>query len=200
MINLSDILKTWPDLCGSILLTQNPAGLGKLINFGQRISEGDKSEFGHVAILSDKPGIIYESVSTIRESKIKKYAGNKICIMRHKNMNIAAYENGMLEVKDNLGQLYPAHRLLVHGLDMLGSWFVRAITFNRYKPQIGIRKLMPLDWPVCSELGAQFMISSGLDSGLLSSGWRGVNPDNFDDARQNRPDLWETRYCGVLIE
>ena len=188
---------------GDILLTQNPAGLGKMINWAQRVGQGDPSKYGHVAIIVRNPktgqidGTIAESVMRISYNNISDYNGNKICIMRHKKMNPYRYNLGMKEVKDNIGQIYPGHRLVVQLVDVLRSWAFRKV---KMKPWFRYSKLMRLDWPVCSELAAQFLITAKLETGFPFEGWRGINPDHFDDARQSNDGLWETIFIGDLIK
>lgn len=193
---------------GDILLTRNPAGLGKAINWAQQIGQGDQSEFGHIAIVVRNPetdkvdGTIAESVKKISYNHACDYLGARICIMRHKGMTAYRYAQGMKEIVDNIGQIYPAHRLVVHLVDACRAWFVRKISGGKVgAPWFRWSSLMVMDWPVCSELGAQFMLSSGLESGLPYDGmdWRGVNPDHFDDARLSREDLWTTPFIGTLV-
>jgi len=195
---------------GDILLTANPAGLGKLINFGQGLEDGNggkKSRYGHVAVVAASTydwqvdGTVYESVMTISLNRIRKYYGKECCVLRHREMNKGRYDSGIVEVKDNLGQLYPAHRIVFHGLDMINSWVKRAI-FRRKTPlRFRYMKLMPLDWPVCSELGAQFIHAAGLRGGWedRKKGWRGVNPDDFYDSAVTAPGLWQMIFEGTLV-
>jgi len=199
---------------GDIFLTANPAALGSLINFGQGLEDGNggKSRYGHVAVVAameDKgrklkywkvDGMVYESVMTISLNHIKKYQGKECCVIRHKQMDPRLYFKGLIEVKDNLGQLYPAHRIVLHGFDMINAWVKRAV-FRRKTPlRFRYMKFMPLDWPVCSELGAQFIHSAGLEGGWedRKKGWRGVNPDDFYDCAVTRPDLWTLVLEGTL--
>jgi hypothetical protein len=191
---------------GDIGLTKNPQGLGVMINFAQGL-EGDKSEFGHALIFGKKVGKEYvangriiESVSTISVNHISKYSGSHICVFRHKGMTEDSFYLGREELIDNIGQPYPFHRLFVHGFDMANVAVCRFFTANKWMPKFRFAKVMPLDWPVCSELTAQFIIGARLETGLSCKGWRGVNPDHLDDARQNRADLYETVYYGMLAE
>jgi hypothetical protein len=195
-----DIIKNC--MPGDILLTCNSAGIGKLINFGQGIEDGNrKSKYGHVAIFAMEPtshyhivdGTVFESVKRISQNPIANYHGQDICVMRHVGMNVGKYFKGREEILDNIGQVYPAHRLVFHGLDMINAWFKRKV-FRRKAPlKFRYMRLMPLDWPVCSELAAQFIHTAGLKGGWeeRKQGWRGVNPDDFDDARTETK-LWET--------
>jgi hypothetical protein len=114
-------------------------------------------------------------------------------------MNEMRFYLGREEILDNIGQIYPAHRIIFHGFDMVNSWIKRTV-FRRKAPlKFRYMKLMPLDWPVCSELGAQFIHTAGLKGGWedRKKGWRGVNPDDFDDARQTAVNLWLTVMEGT---
>jgi hypothetical protein len=187
---------------GDILLTCNPAGLGKLINFGQGLEdEGRKSKYGHIAIFAKHAGSqwitnaeIFESVTRISKNSIDKYHEQDICVIRHTGMTPERFYKGREEILDNLGQIYPFHRLAFHGLDMVNSWIKRVIFRRKALLKFRYMNFMPLDWPVCSELGTQFLHTSGLKGGWedIKKGWRGVNPDDFDDARVTRTDLWST--------
>jgi hypothetical protein len=190
---------------GDLVLTANPSGrLGKLIRFGERIEQGDESVYGHAAIMAKHMGIAYEvdgylfeSVKTISRNPITNYKGQKICIFRHKQMTDKKFFLGREEILDNIGQVYPFHRLAFHGVGMLYSWFLRTV-FRKKKPWLKPGKLGVLDWPVCSELAAQFLCAAGLETGFAVKGWRGVNPDHLDDARQTRTDLYETVIEGIF--
>ena len=84
---------------------------------------------------------------------------------------------------------------------MINAWIKRTV-FRRTAPlKFRYMKFLPLDWPVCSELGAQFIHKAGLKGGWekFKTGWRGVNPDDFDDARYQRPDLWLTILEGKYL-
>ena len=201
---------------GDIFLTANPAGLGSLINFGQGLEDGNggmKSQYGHVAIVAaiedegvklkhwHVDGHVYESVMVISHNHIRKYYGKECCVIRHREMTIHAYFKGLVEVKDNIGQLYPVHRIVFHGFDMINSW-VKRVIFRRSAPlRFRYMKFMPLDWPVCSELGAQFIHAAGLEGGWedRKKGWRGVNPDDFYDCAVTRADLWTLVLEGTLV-
>ena len=197
---------------GDILLTKNPAGIGRLINFGQQLEDGGNSNFGHVAIVASEErkergpkyyrvdGNIYESVMTISKNHVKKYGGKECCVLRHREMDPRKYYKGLAEVKDNLGQIYPAHRIVLHGLDMINAWIKRKVSRSSKPLKFRYMKLMPLDWPVCSELGAQFIHAAGLQGGWedRKAGWRGVNPDDFYDCAVINPARWELVLEGTL--
>ncbi len=181
---------------GDILLTANPASLGKLINFGQGLEDAGKrkSKYGHVAIFAEYDAMIFESVMKISKNSINNYHEQDVCIIRHNAMTVEKFYQGRKEILDNLGQIYPFHRLIFHGLDMFNSWIKRVIFKRKKALKFRYMKFMPLDWPVCSELAAQFLHKAGLEGGWedRKKGWRGVNPDDFDDARFQSPTYWTT--------
>lgn len=188
---------------GDIGLTASTdSTMGKLIQFGQRIDEGDDSKYGHAFIFAKNPGTkfkidgtIYESVVTLSKNHASKYYGRPICIIRHRHMSEDKFFLGREEILDNLGQVYPAHRLALHGVDMINSWVCR--TIFRCELKFKISRLAPLDWPVCSEYAAQFIRKARLETGW-GDFWRGVNPDLIDNTRTKRTDLYETVLEGIM--
>lgn len=114
-------------------------------------------------------------------------------------MDPSAYENGIMEVKDNINQIYPYHRLIFHGLDMINSWAKRVIFRSKTPLKFRYMRLMPLDWPVCTEMVAQFILACGLEGGWRNGEkWRGVNPDHCHDVVGTRADLWDMIAEGGL--
>jgi hypothetical protein len=188
---------------GDIGLTASPKStMGKLIQFGQRIDEGDESKYGHAFIFAKNPGTafkidgtIYESVLTLSKNHVSKYYGRPMCIIRHKHMSEDGFYLGREEILDNLGQIYPAHRIALHGVDMINSWICRKIFRSELKCKIS--RLAPLDWPVCSEYAAQFIKTANLETGW-GDFWRGVNPDLIDNTRTERTDLYFTILEGIM--
>ena len=203
MFTITDVLA----LCepGDIGLTKNPNGIGKLINFGQGLEDGTgKSTYGHTFVfaISDTHefnvnGMIYESVMRISKNHIRKYHQKEMCIIRHKSLDEQKYFAGEEELLDNIGQIYPVHRLLFHGFDMVNAWIKRKFSDKSLK--FRYMKFMPLDWPVCSEYATQFLLAAGLETGFNKQGWRGINPDDFDDVRKRRPDLYTTILEGTFV-
>lgn len=190
------------DLCaivrpGDGALSANPNGLGKAINFFQKISQGDDSKYGHVFFFKDCQTYV-ESNVRIHEGSINDYVGKEICLFRHRAMNIEKFKLGWPEVEDNLGQIYPAHRLLLIGLDSVRGWLYRKLFGKKPIFRWGA---IHTDWPVCSEYYAQFLVNCGLETGLCQGEkkWAGVMPDDFDDARQKREDLYKTIFEGTVL-
>lgn len=199
---------------GDIGLCSNPADIGKAfhpssnkkaINLFQNLEDGDKkSIYGHAFILAkaleESPsfafnGDLYESAIRISKSTVSKYEGMPVCFMRHRGMTAEAYTRGIPEVLNNIGQIYPFHRLLFCAADSLLSWCGQKMGQNW---KFRTSKLLKADWPVCSELAAQFILACGLETGVPKEGWIGVNPDDLADAREARADIWETVFTGKI--
>lgn len=194
---------------GDIGLTRNPHGLGKLIRFGQDL-EGDPSRYGHAFIVAKKPGKefvangdLYESLTTIGRTNIKSYLNTEVCIMRHRQMTPERFFLGREELLDNIGQTYPFHRLALHGIDLGLTYLFRGLSFRCLTIPKFVSKTN-IDWPVCSEYAAQFIMSAELEFGhpiqfIDKDSWSGINPDHIDDARQYNLNLWQTIVIAQLI-
>ena len=192
---------------GDIGLTKNPNGLGKAINYCQRLGEGDESIFGHALIftppegrdscLSD--GNFIESNTKIRYGHIREYVGNNICIIRHRDMTNALFHKALSVIEGNVGQIYPAHRLLLHLMDVIRGFLYRKITGK--KPPFRFSAIH-LDWPLCSELVGQAYVATELPTGwTLGPGkWAGLNPDHIHDGSLNFPNLWDFVCRNEILE
>lgn len=164
---------------GDLLLTQNPQGLGKLIRWGQeRLHPGDPAVYSHAAGVLDSCGNIFESSWRLQVAHISAYHGCLVLVARHKEMDRRRFLRGLEEVWDNLGMVYPFHRLFF-------SLF--RIADNIYT-----------NWPVCSEYYAQFLVKAGLYGGWGHTHWAGVTPDMLEDAVY-LGEVWEVVYEGALI-
>ena len=195
---------------GCIALTSSPPGsqgiLGKGIRFFQYIEDGESSNFGHALIFAHEHGSmdfkadgrIHESVLRISTNHISRYIGSEVLVLKNKFMTSDAFWMGIEEVFDSLGKIYPFHHLLFQAVDCFHAGFFRWAF--RYRVKFRFSKLLVLDWPVCSELNAQFLHAAKVPTGLVKKGWRGVNPDDFDDARKNHPEIWEVLAHDILEE
>lgn len=170
---------------GDILLTDRDSFLGKMIKNVQQVMEpGDEAMFSHVAVITDSVGTLIESSRTISAATVEKYKGVQCLLARHVDMTPEKFALGYKAIEGNLGQVYPFHRLFMIPL--------------------GLSKINR-DWPVCSELAAQFYLAAGLDMDLQFRGkpwqgrWTGVTPDVFEDAigRRNK---WRIVAQGPFIE
>ena len=193
---------------GDFGLTTNPGGkhgvLGKAIRWATYIEEGDGVEYGHGIVFAKQQGpdytadgSIYESVMKIEKNHIRDYVGSKICIFRHVDMTEKAFFEGREEILDNIGMIYPFHRLPAIMIDMVIAYTFRKFFKTTYRKRL--IHLFPMDWPVCTELMAQFIFKSGLETGLKFNTWKGTTPDHWDDTRKNRFDLYQSVEEGVLI-
>ncbi|NOR27591.1 MAG: hypothetical protein GQ540_03570 [Lutibacter sp.] len=166
---------------GDILLTLVHGWLGNAIIRTQNMidCETDIVNFSHAAIVLDECGNIFESSLKIGANHISKYENVPVLIARHKDMEDWKFKKGIGEALDNEGMFYPLHRLF---FILFGISAIRT------------------DWPVCSELVAQFLLKSGIDSDLIRKGkkyskWYGVSPDMIEDA-VFRGENWNVVYNG----
>jgi len=183
---------------GDILLVARTKGglLGKLINFGQTLG-GDPARYHHVAVFIDQHGFLVESLAKIKITHFAGYLKGHylLAILRHDMMDRERFNRGIVEAYDNVGMVYPAHRIAVHAVEMPLDWCLRKLRLGGLPSWCRLSRHLPLDWPVCSELVAQFLIAAGLsreDLGFPHKGWRGITPDDFDDARQREGTKWKT--------
>lgn len=174
-----------PILCpGDEFATKNPMALGMAINFVQKAKAADnESEYTHTGILTDPYGATLEALWTIKSQNLwEAYKGEKALIVRNVSMSLPIYVAGFAKIREHIGQLYPAPRLLLH--------------------LIGAAKWIHWDRVVCSELTAKFEAGCAEYLGLDRSygfmrNWYGVNPDNLVD-RWKISRYYETVFEGVI--
>ncbi len=192
---------------GDLLLTSNPDGLGTVIRWFQEL-EGDEAIYTHVAIMPQKyvmerKKMLIEANKVLDYRPIAQYIGKRILLIRHKDMTPETYRKGYKEIKDNLGQKYPYWRLLLHAIDNFSNYFLRLF---HVKPLVHVARLVKIDYPVCSEWAAQFLLEADLDltrnilPEMNIKEWGGINPDHFDDWSQMYPMLWERVFEGRLLK
>lgn len=197
-------LDTFLDLMvqpGDICLTQGRAFMSKAIRFGQALEDGGQpSYFNHVLGFTTTRGIIIESVRTIRENTFAKfYLNTPLLVLRHQGLTPELYDRGIKEVQDNLGMVYPAHRIAFHAVDMLWAHGWQMVTGRPWRKHMLAR--VATDWPVCSELWAQFVLAAGLPLGLeLGERWQGVNPDHWFDALWVPGTQYKVVYAGRVLK
>lgn len=145
-------------------------------------------------------GTTAESLWHICHGELKAYINKPIAIGRHINMNQFRFACGYREILDNIGQVYPAHRILLHGIDLLRAYLWRKLI----KQQVAWRysQFGLMDWPVCSELAGQFINAAGLKGGWEGGEkWRGLNPDHIWDAWcEHSIKLWMLVFVGVMTK
>lgn len=216
---------------GDIGLVRSSHLFGKLIRFGQGLADGEISPYNHafgvsipqhIELRQSSPvgatgrqyrrprlrhsafftdGTIFESVKNIQFGDLSKYIGKPIAIARHVDMDIEHFVSGYPQVLNNIGQIYPAHRIVLHALDLLRAFVWRKLI--KRQPMWRYAKFGFLDRPVCSELVAQFLISAQLNGGWKDGDtcWRGTNPDHIWDAWGD-PDsnMWRLIFVGVMTK
>jgi len=139
---------------GDIFCTKNPMWLGRAINAVQWFwSKDGESTYSHAGIILDPEGLTFESLWTIRKSRLDSYHGERILIGRDVGMTQERFYDGWRRVMHLEGKWYPAWRLLLHALPPTARISVTGI-------------------PVCSELAWLFVDGHG---------WAGVNPDTLAD-------------------
>lgn len=168
---------------GDCLLVASNGIFGSAIRQAQGLIDRVKGEtdpvpYNHAAI------IIYgvrtlESLSTIRTGSVDDYQGQRAMVIRHRGMTESASQRGFSSTFHHIGKRYPFWRL---GLFLLGL----------------ARPLHFLDWPVCSELVAQFIKGAGLQLGFNNECWAGVSPEMLEDAARDENGQFEIVWEGVV--
>lgn len=168
-------------LPGDEFATRNPMALGDIINVVQAAKSIDnKSEYTHTGIITASSGATLEALWTVKSQNIwDAYRGERLLIVRNIGMTPEVYAAGYAKVRENIGQWYPAHRLLLHLLH-LAKW----VHWGRI---------------VCSEFTAKFesgcaeYLGEDQASGFMRN-YYGVNPDDLVDR-------WEiSRYYSMVFE
>ena len=160
---------------GDIFCTRNPMLLGRVINFVQKFFSADnESRYSHSGIVCNSDGTTFESLSTIRFSKLDAYVGKQIIIGRHERMTLKTFNSGMKAVKKHVGQIYPYHRLFLH----------------LFRP--AAKYISTGGFPLCSELVCKFLYSA-----KFVDAWKGKNPDDVADMIRRWKE-WEIVYEGIL--
>lgn len=169
---------------GDEFATRNPMTMGRLINIVQRIKAVDnESRYTHAGIILSKSGGTLEALWTVQSRHITAYAGQRMLIVRNVHMSDDVWRAGYAKIRGNIGQWYPAHRLILH--------------------LMGLAKFVHWGRVVCSELAAKFETGC---AGYLGEGnygflrnWYGVNPDNLADRwRDSRH--YQVLFEGVLMQ
>lgn len=213
-IKLSDLLQLARP--GDIGLSENPDGIGKTIKRFQEL-QGDEAKYTHAFIFSDPkitirhdeyPSLpleinkaslyIYEAYKQITSNPLSDYFDKNILVMRHRKMDAKKYLKGVKEIEDNLGDVYPYHRLMLHAVDSGINWLLKKLNI---KSRAKFAEWLSTDWPVCSELAAQFLLEAGVKTKLAGGEkWQGVQPDDLHDAALRYPATWEIVFEGKLID
>lgn len=197
---------------GDVFASRGSGMMSMLIRFGQWLEDcGESAPYNHIGgvvhaaaaapALWFTVGETVESKTVIGRYHLKDYLGEEIIIARHVGMSRSLYKKGIVEVLDNIGQVYPSPRILLHAVDMVRGHVWKKITGRSPKLKMCDFSITG-DWPVCSELWAQFFLAAGLPTGFpedKEGTWKGVTPDDFYDAWRSRLDLWSVIECGKLL-
>jgi len=188
--------------------TKSDGLLSRAIRFGQNLEGDDLCPINHIGgfVKTSFPlfvtdGTTIESLWKISYSHLREYIGKQVIIARHLHLTSDLYAIGIKEVEDNVGQIYPAPRIALLATDMLRGFFYKKV-LSRPVPFRWSSFTLHGDWPVCSELWAQFDIVAGLETGYDCSttckGWKGVTPEDHYDAWNKRPDLYKILFDGIV--
>jgi hypothetical protein len=134
---------------GDGFVSDNPQGLGKLINPVQRFwSADDASEYGHAGIIQNSLGLTLESLWRVDEKNLfQYYAGAEILVARPNKASEFKKKAVISKLrKEHLGQMYPYWRLALHLIPPLaknvsanGKFLVCSELVGKYLWQIGHR-------------------------------------------------------------
>ncbi len=161
---------------GDIFCSDNPQSFGLIVNYVQKFWSIDNSAtFGHSGVILDSIGTTFEALWTIKRRNLyKSFLNKKILIGRNKKLNNELFWKGFKEIRKYEGNVYPLYRL----------------SFFLFPPLAKYTRI--LDWGVCSELTAKFLMQCG-----LLDYWRGVMPDYIAEIIKKWKN-WEIIYEGKL--
>lgn len=190
-ITISELIKIVQP--GDVLMTSGTTLLSRLIRWSQQLA-GDPAKYTHIALFGLKDtinnGYIYEAYKDLNLHELKQYIGYDVCVIRNVDMNLLKFKTRLFEIENNLGQIYPYHRLFFHLIDGCANWILRNLNL---KSRAKIAKMINFDRPVCSEWVAQ-IFNEDFEK------WAGVVPDDFDDKRLQNHNRWKTIFEGKLID
>jgi hypothetical protein len=164
---------------GDFFATQNPQGLGVAICLAQCLKSQDgRAEYGHTGVIITEGGLTFEALWKVKmQNLFEAYKGQKVLIARWKGMNQETFQKGYDSIKNELGRIYPIHRLILHALG-LARW----IHF------LGVK--------VCSEITKCFFVNAGACT-LAGKSYYGVTPDNIvDEIRISKH--FDIMYEGII--
>ena len=153
---------------GDIFLLNSGGWLNKTIDFFQALYSGDhKSDYIHSGVILDAEGKTFETTPwrTGNQNLFTTYPGSILLIARWKGITPTGLVSGYGTVRDQMGKIYPYHRLLLFAVH-LARW----IHWNG---------------KVCSELVSAFLNGAGFTRQV----W-GVNVDDLHDEIVNNPAAW----------
>lgn len=163
MQSLRDFLDNVEIQPGDVFASQNPQGIGPIIQFWQKFNSKDnKSDRGHTGIIQNDSGKTLEAVFSITEQNLmQKYNGCGLTIARPVAVEDELV-HGAIEMlrKQHLGQGYPYWRLVFHLFRPLAKYITADGRFV-----------------VCSELTAKYLWLIGKRHAQFT----GTTPDDLVD-------------------
>ena len=133
---------------GDIFLTHDDSWIGRTIRFFERLhSLEDEADYNHAGIITSSEGATLEALWRVRRGNLRaEYAGEKVLIGRHKEMDFQRFMIGWERERKRIGEVYPVSRLVLHAL--------------------GLGKLIHWHSVVCSELAVDDLDVSLRDLGV----------------------------------
>ena len=160
---------------GDIFCTVNPMALGRAITAIEAFWDVDgRAEYSHAGLILGPNGTTYEALWTNKRQGLQSYAGKKVVIGRHEEMDSTRFADGWGQVAHLEGRWYAGHRLVLHVIPPLAKLFATG------------------GYAVCSELAAKFLCGA-----RLLDHWAGVNPDHLADIIK-RWRGWRVVFEGIL--
>ena len=143
---------------GDLFAVNSPNLLGKCIRFIEKLWAWDReAAYNHAGVIIGQDGSTMEALLTFRISSLDKYRGQKILIVRHKEMTFEKFSQGLYALNGEIGRVYPVYRLVLFLIPPLA----KISTFGR---------------GVCSEQTAKFLCAAGFGNVKF-----GITPDNLAD-------------------
>lgn len=135
-------------------------------------STDNEATYNHAGVVVNEQGKTVEAHWRINYYKLKDQLGNKVLIVRHKDMTPVRTALGLAVVAKDLGCLYPIWRLPLH--------LLKLSKFFAFGPG------------VCSELTGKFMAGAGFKNIVY-----GLTPDDLADRWRIDKDV-DTIFEGTL--
>jgi hypothetical protein len=124
---------------GDIFLTHDNSEVGDTIRYFERLrSLEGVADYNHAGVLTSCQGGTLEALWRVTQGNLRtEYAGEKVLIGRHAQMDWERFSLGWEAVGKRVGEMYPVGRLVLHAL--------------------GLGKLIHWHSVVCSELVVEFL-------------------------------------------
>jgi hypothetical protein len=160
---------------GDPFATRSKSWLGKGIRAVQWFwSSDNEATYNHVGVIKGTDGSTLEARWRFQQFSIADYIGERVLIVRHKDMTPERYWAGFEAVKDDIGCHYPVWR------------FALFLTH--------LAKFVRFGNGVCSEQTGKFMKGAGFRNIVY-----GLTPDDLADRWRIDKDM-EIIFEGVLTE